>query len=197
MLPGMQSAFVDLGLERDTFLYVSDFFEEHPDIDTVSDDKPAAGNVAVGAASRERTVASVQERRSRRLAGANRSCETRRLMCDSCSRRAAAAGSPAPSSRRRDDGIDSATAGAADRARGARAAVVSRNKVRAAVASIGSENAAELRQPESCRRMAGESEADVLILPGESLAKIPNVRPSRRRPTAESEARSTPKTERR
>ena len=28
----MQSAFVDLGLERDTFLYVSDFFEEHDDI---------------------------------------------------------------------------------------------------------------------------------------------------------------------
>src|SRR3712207_2898333 len=29
VLPGMQSAFVDLGLERDTFLYVSDFFEEN------------------------------------------------------------------------------------------------------------------------------------------------------------------------
>ena len=40
VLPGMQSAFVDLGLERDTFLYVSDFFEEHDDIDTLVDDKP-------------------------------------------------------------------------------------------------------------------------------------------------------------
>src|SRR4051794_15819430 len=40
VLPGMQSAFVDLGLERDTFLYVSDFFEEHDDIDTV-DEKPS------------------------------------------------------------------------------------------------------------------------------------------------------------
>ena len=40
VLPGMQSAFVDLGLERDTFLYVSDFFEEHEDLDTVVDDKP-------------------------------------------------------------------------------------------------------------------------------------------------------------
>src|SRR5688572_32099224 len=29
VLPGMQSAFVDLGLERDTFLYVSDFFDEN------------------------------------------------------------------------------------------------------------------------------------------------------------------------
>src|ERR1700693_4151327 len=27
VLPGMQSAFVDIGLERDTFLYVSDFME--------------------------------------------------------------------------------------------------------------------------------------------------------------------------
>jgi ribonuclease G len=31
VLPGMQSAFVDLGLDRDTFLYVSDFFEENGD----------------------------------------------------------------------------------------------------------------------------------------------------------------------
>ncbi len=29
VLPGMQSAFVDLGLERDAFLYVTDFFEEN------------------------------------------------------------------------------------------------------------------------------------------------------------------------
>src|ERR1700745_1846199 len=33
VLPGMQSAFVDIGLERDAFLYVSDFMdlEEHDD----------------------------------------------------------------------------------------------------------------------------------------------------------------------
>ncbi len=40
VLPGMQSAFVDLGLERDTFLYVSDFFEEHEDFEPLGDDKP-------------------------------------------------------------------------------------------------------------------------------------------------------------
>ena len=40
VLPGMQSAFVDLGLERDTFLYVSDFLDEHPeDIDHVTGDE--------------------------------------------------------------------------------------------------------------------------------------------------------------
>ena len=32
----MQSAFVDLGLERDTFLYVSDFSDEAEDFDRVS-----------------------------------------------------------------------------------------------------------------------------------------------------------------
>ena len=31
VLPGMQSAFVDLGLERDAFLYVTDFLEEQED----------------------------------------------------------------------------------------------------------------------------------------------------------------------
>src|ERR1700742_1222812 len=40
VLPGMQSAFVDLGLERDTFLYVSDFFEENEEFDTLPEDKP-------------------------------------------------------------------------------------------------------------------------------------------------------------
>src|SRR6185369_3577782 len=42
VLPGMQSAFVDLGLERDTFLYVSDFFEENEEYDKITtDEKPA------------------------------------------------------------------------------------------------------------------------------------------------------------
>ncbi len=43
VLPGMQSAFVDLGLERDTFLYVSDFFEEHEDFEPLVEDKPVRG----------------------------------------------------------------------------------------------------------------------------------------------------------
>src|ERR1700676_1428979 len=43
VLPGMQSAFVDLGLERDTFLYVSDFFEENEDFDSVPVTREEAG----------------------------------------------------------------------------------------------------------------------------------------------------------
>src|SRR5271169_5246621 len=35
VLPGMQSAFVDIGLERDAFLYVSDFFEDAEEYDKI------------------------------------------------------------------------------------------------------------------------------------------------------------------
>ncbi|MGH9357540.1 MAG: Rne/Rng family ribonuclease [Terriglobia bacterium] len=35
VLPGMQSAFVNIGLERDAFLYVSDFFEDSEEYDRV------------------------------------------------------------------------------------------------------------------------------------------------------------------
>jgi ribonuclease G len=38
VLPGMQSAFVDIGLERDSFLYVSDFLEDE-DYDAVFTDE--------------------------------------------------------------------------------------------------------------------------------------------------------------
>jgi Rne/Rng family ribonuclease len=35
VLPGMQSAFVDIGQERDAFLYVSDFFEDNDEYDKI------------------------------------------------------------------------------------------------------------------------------------------------------------------
>jgi ribonuclease G len=63
VLPGMQSAFVDLGLERDGFLYVSDVvatFEEFDRLETDEDDqapvngKPAAGQPARGGGRRDR-----------------------------------------------------------------------------------------------------------------------------------------------
>src|SRR5512138_1693025 len=53
VLPGMQSAFVDLGLERDGFLYVSDVvatFEEFDRLETDDDVPPAAGGNAAPAA---------------------------------------------------------------------------------------------------------------------------------------------------
>src|SRR5690242_20021252 len=46
VLPGMQSAFVDLGLDRDTFPYVSDFFEENEEYDRIveKDPRPERGS---------------------------------------------------------------------------------------------------------------------------------------------------------
>ena len=41
VLPGMQSAFVDVGLERDTFLYVSDFFEENEEFEKMPETQAA------------------------------------------------------------------------------------------------------------------------------------------------------------
>src|SRR5258706_4151240 len=59
VLPGMQSAFVDLGLERDGFLYVSDVvatFEEFDRLETDEDDPPPltpAGNEPASAIARQ------------------------------------------------------------------------------------------------------------------------------------------------
>src|SRR3954469_330619 len=58
VLPGMQSAFVDIGLDRDAFLYVSDFFEDNDEYDKIVTsveekilklDKPGAGAAPVAA----------------------------------------------------------------------------------------------------------------------------------------------------
>ncbi|HVF50698.1 MAG TPA: Rne/Rng family ribonuclease, partial [Pyrinomonadaceae bacterium] len=46
VLPGMQSAFVDIGLERDAFLYVSDFFDEEEEFERIVMDKKQKGDPA-------------------------------------------------------------------------------------------------------------------------------------------------------
>jgi ribonuclease G len=66
VLPGMQSAFVDLGLERDTFLYVSDFSEEGEDFDQVSVNRESSG------AERGGTERGGGERGNRETSGAER-----------------------------------------------------------------------------------------------------------------------------
>src|SRR5271154_4498232 len=45
VLPGMQSAFVDIGLERDAFLYVSDFMELEEHDEDLTDVVPAGRGV--------------------------------------------------------------------------------------------------------------------------------------------------------
>ena len=62
VLPGMQSAFVDIGLERDAFLYVSDFMEleDSEDLDEVPTNRPGSRS-AISAQAPGRSAA---ERRS-------------------------------------------------------------------------------------------------------------------------------------
>ncbi|HEU4797158.1 MAG TPA: Rne/Rng family ribonuclease [Pyrinomonadaceae bacterium] len=72
VLPGMQSAFVDIGLERDAFLYVSDFFDEEEEFERIVIDKSkkgtpdaehaAAEEVAINRAEREQRIELTQER---------------------------------------------------------------------------------------------------------------------------------------
>jgi ribonuclease G len=66
VLPGMQSAFVDIGLERDAFLYVSDFFDEEEEFERIVMDKSKKGDAAEAArAAQERIEQSRLEREQR------------------------------------------------------------------------------------------------------------------------------------
>jgi len=73
VLPGMQSAFVDVGLERDAFLYVTDFFDEEAEFERIVVDKSkkgdheaatraAAEQIELARVSRERHVEATHER---------------------------------------------------------------------------------------------------------------------------------------
>src|SRR6476620_150576 len=72
VLPGMQSAFVDIGLERDAFLYVSDFFDEEEEFERIVIDKSkkgtpdaehaAAEEVALNRVEREKRIEATQEK---------------------------------------------------------------------------------------------------------------------------------------
>ncbi len=62
VLPGMQSAFVDIGLDRDAFLYVSDFFDEEAEFERIVVDKSKKGDAegAARAAAEHIEIARVQ-----------------------------------------------------------------------------------------------------------------------------------------
>src|SRR5918992_2790308 len=66
VLPGMQSAFVDIGLERDAFLYVSDFFDEEEEFERIVMDKSKKADAGEAArAAQERIEQSRIEREHR------------------------------------------------------------------------------------------------------------------------------------
>jgi ribonuclease G len=80
VLPGMQSAFVDIGLERDAFLYVSDFFEDSEEYDRVVSEAENAvakqlerpATAAVPAAAPEAGAAAAEDGRRGRRGGRHR-----------------------------------------------------------------------------------------------------------------------------
>ncbi|MCA1635850.1 MAG: ribonuclease, partial [Acidobacteria bacterium] len=84
VLPGMQSAFVDIGLERDAFLYVSDFFDEEEEFERIVVDKKktegaddetatraAADRVERARIERERQMETAQEQAEPGVEGAD------------------------------------------------------------------------------------------------------------------------------
>lgn len=62
VLPGMQSAFVDVGLERDAFLYVSDFFDEEEEFERIVIDKSKKGESDAARAAAEQIALQRVER---------------------------------------------------------------------------------------------------------------------------------------
>ncbi len=166
VLPGMQSAFVDLGLERDTFLYVSDFFEENEDFDRVAvnrETRPA-----------ERGRSAPVEARPPETAAGPAAAETAAAETEKgISEEAPAEAASAPSRADEDDGRD--RRGRRSRRRRNRgrgfpeskyASDVSRS-TRAPEPAVASEP-----HPEPVREAAAAGESgDFAVLPGESLAK--------------------------
>ena len=65
VLPGMQSAFVDIGLERDAFLYVSDFFDEEEEFERIVIDKSKKGTPDAEHAAAEEVALNRVEREQR------------------------------------------------------------------------------------------------------------------------------------
>src|SRR5476651_1923431 len=64
VLPGMQSSFVDIGLERDAFLYITDFLEETGETDDI-DSGESKGGESKGGESKSGEVSSRNGGRSR------------------------------------------------------------------------------------------------------------------------------------
>ena len=65
VLPGMQSAFVDIDLERDAFLYVSDFFDEEEEFERIVIDKSKKGTPDAEHAAAEEVALNRVEREQR------------------------------------------------------------------------------------------------------------------------------------
>jgi ribonuclease G len=189
VLPGMQSAFVDLGLERDTFLYVSDFFEEHEDIDTVTDEKPNRGDRRDRNGGRERQdrQPAVEIQTVQQASGSSEVSEIGleeptpveerltstppgvRVMPEGGESQGQASPDPAA-----DRGFRGERRGRRSRRRRQRGRGFPENKY-AQPSSAGSESTPTVLSPEALTDEEEEPVREVSVLPGESLAKYRKV----------------------
>lgn len=191
VLPGMQSAFVDLGLERDTFLYVSDFFEEPEDLDALADEKP------VRIDRREKPQVRLAERTAEERGGALQGSRSASPESPRAHSAEADASNAAPSGQEplttpevtagasidrteADRGFRGDRRGRRSRRRRSRGRGFPENKYAQPVSSE------PMREPDV---QAGTAEEQApIILPGESLAKYRNVSVSSPEGPAESES---------
>ncbi|MFN3322362.1 MAG: Rne/Rng family ribonuclease [Bryobacteraceae bacterium] len=159
VLPGMQSAFVDIGLDRDAFLYVSDFFEENEEYDRI----PPNGE-GKGKGERERGRERERERAVAEPVAAAPAAERAPLVA------AAVAGEQATP----EEGDGKDRKGRRSRRRRSRgrgfpeskyAAEVSEERPEAEGETIEEEPAAEVPEPVEA------ADSEFPVLPGESLAK--------------------------
>ncbi len=183
VLPGMQSAFVDLGLERDTFLYVSDFFEEHDDIDAVGEENPIRGDRRDSGQARgpervrdERT----RESRERPLASQQLSSpeaaeagdlEPEKVGSQDLTTSSEAPGTKPPERSEDDRGFRGDRRGRRSRRRRPRGQGFPENKY---AAPTGFQPRPE-PQTAAPPNAEPQPDSDVILLPGESLAKYRNI----------------------
>jgi ribonuclease G len=156
VLPGMQSAFVDLGLERDTFLYVSDFFDETgEEIDRVAiDERPSRP------ASDERP-SRVERDRDRERAAPPTAPSPAPVTAES-----KLADEPAPAAAEGSPELQD-EAGAEARDRRGRRSRRRRNRGR----GFPESKYAGTREATETEPAVQESSEEMMVLPGESLAK--------------------------
>lgn len=182
VLPGMQSAFVDLGLERDTFLYVSDFFEEHEDLDT-GDDKPEkpARNGRPERQERPERPFRGNESRQQQQTGEQRGSEvlpaSEAAVFAEGAASAAPLGEPSGPSAASQERGEGDRRGRRSRRRRSRGRGFPESKYASPGSTETSSDAAETSDAvESSDEQEEPASSDVLILPGESLAKYRRAR---------------------
>ncbi len=185
VLPGMQSAFVDIGLERDAFLYVTDFLELEDQEESDEIEKAAASNP--NQAPREVRQGGERERGGRNGRGDRQPREARPAAEAEPAETEYILPSSAPAPAAAEEGSEDASGDpGAKRWRGRRRRRGGRGGAGAPEGESGSEEATETAAPAAAaapvrdaheiqaaatRQPRGERTPEPFVLPGESLTK--------------------------